>query len=207
MSKRLALIGAGGHARSVMAAMPRGINAAGYVDMSEAEDLHIPYLGDDETFICDFSPAEWDIFITVVSGRDCSLGIRRRLIDLYAGYGSPSIIAPTAWVAESAVVGKGTAVMHHAVVNTDSIVGEHSVVNTGAIIEHDCKVGSNVFIGPGAVLCGGVEVGDNVYIGAGAVVRPGVKIVSDSLISLGASVFRNIRVPGTYFGNPAHKIK
>lgn len=207
MSKPLVLVGGGGHARSVMTCLPESLSLAGYVDFKESDSLAIPYIADDDNFLEEVSPMEYQVLMTVVAGRDCSLSFRRGLIERYKHFDSPVVVASDAWVADDAVVGKGTVVLHNAVVNAGSTVGSHCVVNTGAIVEHDCIIGSNVFIGPGAVICGGVEIGDNVYIGARAVVRPGIKVCADSLISLGACVFRHIRVPGTYFGNPAHKIK
>ena len=203
--KKIALIGGGGHALSVAAAMSQ--QPDGYVDMLSNDAMPFPWLGDDSHFIDSCSPEHWQILITVVSGRDCSLGLRRRLIQLYQNYDSPAVKAPTAWIAPSASIEKGVAVLHHAVVNVNSRVGAHSVINTGAIVEHDCRIGSNVFIGPGAVICGGVNIGDDVYIGAGAVIRPGISICDGALISLRASVFRNITTPGTYFGTPAKRIK
>lgn len=206
-ARKIALIGGGGHARSVMAALPSGYDVSGYVDFQASGEMTLPWLGDDDTFLKNESPENYDVLFTVISGRECSLKFRRKLIERYSAFNSPVVTAPTAWVADDARLGRGTVVMHAAVVNTNSSIGPHCVVNTGAIVEHDCKIGSNVFIGPGVVICGGVEVGDDVYIGAGAVVRPGIKICSGTLVSLGASVFRRINVPGTYFGNPARKIK
>lgn len=207
MKKEVVLIGAGGHARSVMAAMPSDLFVAGYVDNAAIGSMDIDWLGADDDFIEANSSEKYDILLTVVAGCDCSMALRRKLIGKYNGFHSPVIIAPTAWVADDATVSDGTVVMHRAVVNTNTEIGKHAVVNTGAIVEHDCKIGSNVFIGPGAVICGGVEIGDDTYIGAGAVVRPGIKVCSGTLISLGAAVFRNITKPGTYFGMPAKKIK
>ena len=212
MNKALALIGGGGHARSVIAALPGKGNLSGYVDIRPRDDMALfqsglKWLGDDDCFLSKESPDRFEILITLVSGRDCSLDLRRKLIERYAAFSSPVVIAPTSWVGEGTDLGKGTVVLNHAVVNVNSSVGEHSVVNTGAIVEHDCKIGSNVFIGPGVVVCGGVEIGNNVYVGAGAVIRPGLRIADGSLVSLGASVFHNIVKPGTYLGNPARKIK
>lgn len=203
---KLVLIGGGGHANSVINALPAGLEAEGYVDIAPSAAMDLPWLGDDDTFLASDEAARSQVLITMVSGRSCSLEPRRRLIEKYSDLQSPVVVASTAWVSPAATLGKGTVAMHHSLVNCNTRLGEHCVVNSGAIVEHDCIIGSNVFIGPGAVICGGVGIGDNTYIGAGAVIRPGVKICAGAMVSMGAAVFRRITVAGTYLGNPAKKI-
>jgi acetyltransferase-like isoleucine patch superfamily enzyme len=45
-----------------------------------------------------------------------------------------------------------------------------------------------------------------VTIGTGATILPGVKIPANTFIGAGSVVFRSIKQPGTYVGNPAKKI-
>ena len=205
-SKKVALIGGGGHASSLLAFYPEPEGICGYVDFTPGAAVDCPYLCDDPTFLRDFSPEDYEILVTYVSGSDCSLKNRRKIIELYKNYTSPVVVAPTAWVAPTSQIEGGAMIMTRAVVNANVRIGAHSVVNTGAIVEHDCRIGSNVFIGPGAVLCGAVEVEPDAYIGAGAVIRPGVKICSGAMIGLGTVIGKDIKEPGTYFGIPARKI-
>lgn len=207
MAKRVALIGGGGHALSLLDILPSTADVAGYVDMHPSPGMPAAYLGDDEAFMASCGPDGWDVVITVVSGADCSLAARRGIIGRYSLYGSPAVVASTAVVSPSASIGGGTAVFHRAVIGASARMGCHCVVNTGAVVEHGCRMGCNVFIGPGAVICGGVSVGDDAYIGAGAVVRPGVRICAGCVVGAGAVVIRDIDSAGTYAGVPAKKIK
>lgn len=202
MSKKLVLVGGGGHARSLLAALGDDVEIAGYADMESRQEMEIPYLGTDSDCMALLDPAEYEVAITIVSGRDCSLGLRRRLIQSYSAFDMPLVIAPTAIVA-GCKIASGAQLMHRSVINVGTQIGACSIVNTGAIVEHDCSIGSNVFIGPGAVICGGVEIGDDCYIGANATVRPGIKICSGTVIGLGAAVVKDITEPGTYTGIPA----
>lgn len=206
MARHIALIGGGGHALSLLDILPSPAKVAGYVDFNPMPDMPAAYLGDDDTFLNTCAPDDWDIVITMVSGKDCSLDTRRKIINRYRGYGSPVIVAPTAIMSPSSVIGKGTAVFHRAVINAASSIGEHSVINTGAIIEHGCTIGDNVFVGPGAVICGGVTIGDNTYIGAGAIVKPSVNLCPGCAIGAGTVVIHDITTPDTYAGVPAEKI-
>lgn len=203
---RLALIGGGGHALSLLEILPGDMMVAGYVDFRDVPGMTLSRLGDDQSFV-ESASKDLAVLITMVSGKSCSLSARARLIRMYEGYVSPVIVASTAVVAGDVAMGDGTAVFHRAVVNAGTSLGRHCIVNTGAIVEHGCTLGDNVFVGPGAVVCGGVTIGDNVYIGANATLRPGVKVCSDAIIGLGAAVVTDIVEPGTYVDIPARKIK
>lgn len=202
----LTLIGAGGHAKSVIAALPKDFKAVRFVDPKIESFEGLEYAGNDDEFLKNFLPSTSNILITVVSDSSCSLGLRKKLIDKFKEYHSPVIVADSAIVIDKSILRRGTMVMHRAFINTDVEIGEDCIVNTGAIIEHDCKIGSNVIIGPGAVICGGVTIGDNVYVGAGSTIRPGVSICSNAIVGFGSAIGRDIDKEGTYFGVPARRI-
>lgn len=199
-------IGAGGHAKSVLAVAAVSHTVAGYVDRAECASP-FPYLGNDDVFLSHYSPDSHELIITMVAGRACSLQPRAALIERYKDCRFATIIASTAFIAHNTVIGEGTAVMHHAVVNADTKIGRHCIINTAAVIEHDCSIGDNVFIGPSAVVCGGVTIGSNVYIGANATLRPGVTVSDNNTIGLGAAVVKDITESGTYVGVPAKLLK
>jgi acetyltransferase-like isoleucine patch superfamily enzyme len=50
------------------------------------------------------------------------------------------------------------------------------------------------------------RLGDRVFVGSNATILP-VTICSDVVIGAGAVVTRDIRVPGTYVGNPAKRLR
>lgn len=203
MSSRLALIGSGGHAVSLLAMMPRHIEVAGYVDFKASDTFEFPWLGDDEEFMRQWP--EMPVHIAVVMGRGGDMSLRRSIIERYASHPMPVLVAETALVIPSSHIGQGSAVMHRAVVNGANI-GSCNVVNTGAIVEHGVTTGSNVFIGPGAVICGGVTIGSDVMIGAGAVVRNNVAIADCSVVGMGSVVTEDIEQCGVYAGNPCRPL-
>ncbi|MDE6371521.1 MAG: NeuD/PglB/VioB family sugar acetyltransferase [Duncaniella sp.] len=204
-AKPLALIGGGGHALSLLDILPSPVRVAGYVDICPGRNFPLPYLGNDEAF-CEKNQ-DTNVAITFVSGKNCSLAGRRRIIERYRNFDAPVIIAPTAIVSPSASAGKGCQIFHRAVIGPETIIGEYSIVNTGAIVEHGCRIGENVFIGPGAVICGGVTIGNDCYIGAGAVIRPGITICPETVIGAAAAVVKDILTPDTYAGIPAKPIQ
>ncbi len=206
MTKKRVLVGGGGHARSLLAVLDDDVQVAGYADIHPCAGFDLPYLGTDRECVALLDPAEYEVAVTLVGGRDCSLAVRRGIIQAYKDFDMPLVIAPTAIVA-GCKIGPGAQLMHRAMVNTGTEIGVCSIVNTGAVVEHDCKIVSNVFIGPGAVICGGVEIGDDCYIGANATIRPGVKITAGAVVGLGAAVVEDITEPRVYAGVPANLLR
>lgn len=198
-NRKIILIGGGGHALSVAAAIEDDI--IGYVDIQPNESLPWPYLGTDDEFLKTYN--EGDIIITLVADKHCDLYRRSELIRKYDHLITRHHVSPGAFVDASVKIGEGSVILRHAMINCNTSIGRHCVINTGAIVEHQCSIGNNVFIGPGAVICGGVMIGDNVYIGANATLRPGIKVASGAIIGLGAAVVSDIESAGVYAGVPA----
>lgn len=208
--KNLVLIGGGGHALSLLDILSPDVTVTGYVDVSPSPMMPVEYLGNDDEFLsslADDNNSHCAVAITCVSGRDCSLYLRGKLLSRYHKLLPRPIIAPTAIVSPSARLADGVQVFHRAVISASTTIGQGSIVNTGAIVEHGCTIGRNIFIGPGAVICGGVTIGDGSYIGAGVIIKPGVKIAPDTVIGLGATVIHDITAAGIYAGNPATRIR
>lgn len=201
-NKKQLIIGAGGHARSVIENCT-GDTFLGYVAPEPASvPLTLPYEGPDEYVIENFKPSDFSIHIGVGINNGCSLSLRRSIINRYGAFDAVTVIAPSAIVTDNSKIDAGCAIMARAVINRSEI-GKHCVVNTGAIVEHDCVIGQNVFIGPGAIICGEVKIADDTLIGAGATVRNGISICAGTAIGIGAVVTKSITEPGTYVGNPA----
>lgn len=203
--KKTALIGSGGHARSLMEFAAAAID--GYIDKRPSEGDEIPYLGNDEEFIASNSPEQWLVHMAIVGGSGKDMPLRRKIIERFigAGFRFATLTAPTAIVTPSARIGEGCALLHRCVIN-GATLGSNCVVNTGAIVEHACRIADNVFIGPGAVICGEVTIGSDTFIGAGATVRNCVTIGTGVTIGAGACVVADITEPGVYAGCPAKLI-
>lgn len=200
--KKLIIIGAGGHARSVIENAPEN-TFLGYVAPEPAAiAFGLPYEGDDGYIIANFNPDEFGIHLAIGFNDGCRLSLRRSIIERYKDFEAVTMISPSAIVTPNSVIEGGCAIMSRAVVNR-SVLGQHCVVNTGAVIEHDCHIGTNVFIGPGAIICGEVTLGDDVFIGAGAVIRNGVSVCASASVGMGAVVTHDITEPGIYVGSPA----
>ena len=185
---KLLLFGAGGHGRSVLAALrAQGIEVDLFIDSrrSDGQLDGVRVVRDDH--LSDFRGD--DFIITVGSVRPGPL--RRQLFRRAEEAG----LRP--WN------GNGNVILQGAFVNAGSTLGTNVIVNTGAIIEHDCVIGDDVHVAPRAVIGGGTTIGAGSHIGIGATVREGIRIGEQSLVAAGAVVVEDVPDRVTVMGVPA----
>ena len=114
-----------------------------------------------------------------------------------------TIVHPTAFVASTASIARGTQVLAQASVCAAAKLGLACIVNTQANVDHECVLGDGVHVGPAACLAGCVEIGRNSFVGAGAVVLPRIKIGRDVVVGAGAVVTKDLPDGVVAYGNPA----
>jgi sugar O-acyltransferase (sialic acid O-acetyltransferase NeuD family) len=124
------------------------------------------------------------------------------------GFHSPAtIVDPTATVAASAALGKGTYVNAGVVIGGATRLGEYSFINRAASIGHHVETAEFVAIGPGATIAGAARIGKGTMIGAGAVVLPGMTIGSNAVVAAGTVVREPVGDHCMVAGNPARVIR
>ena len=198
---RLIIVGAGGHGKVIADCALK----CGYTDISFADDhttgdmLGFPVVGTVQD-IERLNDGKTDFIIGIGNNT-----VRKRIAEMYR-VNWVSIVHPSAQIAVHVSIGKGTAVMANAVINTCATVGEHCIINTNAVIEHDNYIEDYVHISPRASLGGTVRIGMLTHIGIGATVRNNTEICSECTVGAGAVVVKDIREPGTYVGVPARKM-
>jgi sugar O-acyltransferase (sialic acid O-acetyltransferase NeuD family) len=169
MSKKLLLLGAGGHCKSIIDTL---LTSAEYSEIGIIEKkgnltqsvLGIPVIGFDDDLLELYGRGFTHAFVSLGSIGDT--GARRWLSSLISsiGYSVPNIIDGSAHVSTNCELGKGIFIGKNAVVNAGVTIGDYSIINTSATIEHDCIIGQFVHVSTGSILCGSVKIGDNTHI-------------------------------------------
>lgn len=208
LKKKVLLIGAGKHAM-VIAEKIFDIPDLELYGFTDRGTPHLPdfitkkgykILGDDRIL----SQLDKDVFIHLGLGGDLLQSRKKIIAEIERlGLKTISVVHPTANIALSSCIGKGTTVLVGASVNTNAKIGNFCCVNTKAAIEHDCVIGNNVFLQPGSVLGGNVVVGDDTVIGIGASVRDNIRIGKNCIIGGGAFVCSDIPDNSIAYGVPA----
>jgi sugar O-acyltransferase (sialic acid O-acetyltransferase NeuD family) len=205
---KLLVIGSSGHASVLVDAIElAGVyDVAGYLDdtLEQGTDRRgYPVLGglNDAASVCGDQLIE-----SVVIAIGDNWWRRKVFCDLAQKcphLGFPVIKHPSALVAASAEVGKGTAILAGSHVGPGSRVGVFCIINTSSSIDHDCTMHNFASIAPGVFTGGLVKIGECSAIGVGANISDRISIGSHAVVGTGAVVVRDIPDLVVAYGNPA----
>lgn len=205
MSLRIALLGAGGHAKVVAATLRRlGWTLVGCVDevhASAADALFegVPLAGP-AALAAWGGPAGLALHVAIGDNR-----VRRARFEWLraAGWRLPAVLDPSAVVADPRAPGAGSYVGPQAVLNPGASIGAAVIVNSGAIVEHDCVVADGVHLAPRTVLGGHARVGEQSFIGMGSIVRDRAEVGARVMLGAGSLVLRSLPADCIAWGVPA----
>ncbi len=199
--RKLVIIGASGHGRVI-------------ADLAKLNDYsEIVFLDDDESIrkvldydvVGNISKAEEYVlkgydFAIAIGNASIRSKIQEELTCMNASL--PTIIHPSAVIADDARIGSGTVVMANAVINPCCIIGKGCIINTCASLDHDNNIGDYSHISVGAHTAGTVTIGKRCWIGIGAVISNNICVCDDVVIGAGSVILRDIKKSGKYFGTP-----
>ncbi len=208
ITKRIVIIGAGGHGRVV----------ADLCDLL-GNWQEIVFL--DDRFPAMDACGDWRVVGTMAEipaiaagGSEFALGIgsnatRMRFLEVIRQCGGvlPVLIHPTSAVSRRSRLGAGSVVLATAAVNIDAEIGPGVIINTGASVDHDCQLGDGVHICPGARLAGAVRVENLAMIGVGSSVRQGIMIGAGATVGAGAAVVADVAPGFVVAGVPAKPLQ
>lgn len=211
-NEKLLIIGAGGHARSVIDTVQcegryeiLGL-LADNLDMG-AEVYGYRVLGGLDTIAAIANGNHCHQAIIAVGDNFQRERIATRLRGLDPGVHFSTTIHPAAVISPSAKLGEGVVIMAGVVINAGAVIGEGCLLNTRASIDHDCVLGEFASIAPGATLGGNVRVGARTAIGLGAGVIHKITIGADTVIGAGAVVVCDQPEGVVAYGNPCRTVR
>ena len=173
--KEIILIGGGGHCKSVIDVIEQEdeFKIIGIIDKPEllgTKVLKYPVIGNDSDLV-NLAKKYQHALVTV--GQIRSPALRIKLFDLAvkSGFTIPAIISPRAYVSRHTIIGKGTVIMHDALVNVNAKIGKNCIINSKALIEHDVIIEDHCHISTASVINGGTTVKANTFYGSNATSR------------------------------------
>ena len=113
------------------------------------------------------------------------------------------LVAPTAHVSPSAVIGENALVMAGVFIGAEVQIGHLFTAHGGAVVEHHGQIGHNVLLGPGSTLAGLCQVEDHCFLGAGTALMPSVGIGIGTMVGAGSVVIADLPPGVIAFGVPA----
>lgn len=199
MSKTLAILGAGGHAKVVIGTAEDAGYEVGAV-FDDREDLWgRTVLG------YSIEGPIGEASIEPFDGALIAVGTNASRRDIAARIDAPwaTLVHPSVRLHRSVSLGSGTVVFAGVVLQPDTHIGEHCIVNTSATVDHDCRIGDFCHVAPGVHLAGSVRVGEGCLVGIGAALVPAVAVGEWSVIGAGAVVVSDVLAGVTVVGIPA----
>ena len=188
----LILVGAGGHARSIIDIVESsndwkiyglvgiqreiGKNILGYKVIGTDEDLHNIYSNCNNAIIA----------LGKIGKCDKREIVEYKLNKL--GFNFPIIKSNSSYLSKHSSIGYGTSIGHGVIINAGSKIGSHCILNSKSLIEHDCIIHDHCHISTGVIINGGCEVGESSFIGSGSIIREGVIIPPKTIIGAGKCI-------------------
>jgi sugar O-acyltransferase (sialic acid O-acetyltransferase NeuD family) len=200
-SRPLRVLGAGGHAKVVIATA----RAAGYGEITIHDD-DASRAGEELLGARVVGPVAGVIedvrALAVLAIGD---NATRHRLGALARCELATLVHPRAHVEASVVLGAGTVVFAGAIIQPDARLGTNVIVNTMASIDHDCILGDSVHVAPGTHVAGNVTLGEGVFLGIGTVVIPGRTVGAWTNVGAGAAIVRDLPGGITAIGVPARQ--
>ena len=210
MTRRVIMIGAGGHARVLLSALrSANVQVSGCVAPERPRDRWpstIAYLGTDAALGA-LNAGETILVNGIGSTR--SPDLRRQVFERAkaAGLDFLAVLHAKCLLDENVTLGEGVQVLAGAIVQCDVTLGANSIVNAGAVVCHDCRIGAHAHLAPGVRLSGAVTIGDGVHVGVGATIIQGLTIGEGAMIAAGAVVVDNVPPRSSVAGTPAKPMR
>ena len=193
MKKKLILIGAGGHANSVLEIIEENkkYQILGFLD-NKKKNIFCGYkiLGKDNLLKKYSKNCSAFISIGQIKNYKIRTNIFNKLILL--NYDLPSFTAKSSFLSKNSSIGSGTILMRNVIVNANSSIADNCIINNNALIEHDVIISSNCHISTGVIINGNVKINKNSFIGSGSIIKEGVKIGKSCIIGAGKVIKKDI---------------
>lgn len=186
MSKRVIVIGAGGHGRSIAEAilMLGRDKLVGFVDDRANPDARVwtfPVLGRTDSVVSWVGLA--DAIVIAIGNNAVREALHTSLRGLHLEL--LTVIHPTGFVSPTATLGNGCAVMAGAIVGTEAVLGEGVIINCGATVDHHCRVDPFGHLGVNACMAGGSILGRRAWMQAGSALGYGAQVQDDNVLAPG----------------------
>lgn len=202
MTKRLGVIGAGGHGKVAAEVAERsGWSQVVFFDArfaaGDRNHAHWPLVAAPEHA----AAHDCDGYFVAIGNSE----VRQQWCEWLLDNGLPlvSLVDPAAVVSDYATIEPGVLIVAGAVVNVDSYISQGAIVNTRACVDHDCHIGAYSHVCPAAALAGTVKVGVHSWVGIGSQVKQGIRIGDGVIVGAGATVVSDIDDGLVVVGTPA----
>jgi len=193
MTKKLAIIGAGGHGKVVgeIALLNRYETIHFFDDkVNQIKNFPLKIFGNLDKLKNNLK--NYDFFFVAIGDNKTRYDHLSWLKDEKKNNNIVSLIHPKSTISKISSLGLGSCVMANAVINPGALVKEGVIINTSSSIDHDCLIEDYAHISPNCSLSGDVSVGKFTHLGTGTSVSQGINIGNNVKTGIGSKIYKNI---------------
>ena len=114
-----------------------------------------------------------------------------------------TFIHPSAIVAKSAIIGLGTSILGHCVINANAVIGNHCTIHSNTLVGHDTKMGDYNFIAAHTAIGSNNVIGDENFFALKCSINNKIVIGNNCIIAMAANVLKSVDSGVNVMGNPA----
>lgn len=210
--KPIIVIGAGGHAHSILAILDRldTYEPIGFIDSTKdigSSVYGLPILGSFDDLATTREVDLVNRFVVGIGDNYARASFAQKLKETLLEPDLPSIVDPSAVIASDVSIGPGNVIMPLAHIGAGCILDEGVIVNTCSSLDHDSVVSSYASLAPGVVTGGGVNIGHCSAVCLGVNIVHKVSIGDHTIIGAGSLVLSDLPSRVVAYGTPASIIR
>lgn len=135
--------------------------------------------------------------------------IKHKLVSIFREKGVKmfTFISDNVYVGLGVEIKEGAVICPNVIIPNNSKIGEFVTININCTIGHDSVIGEYTSIMPSVNIGGETILGTDVFLGTNTNVAPRISIADNVFVGIGAVVIKSLTDAGTYFGNPARKMR
>jgi len=210
--EQIIIIGSSGHAKVIIDIIEKsnqyeiaGLTNANPIIGETVLDYNI--LGTDDDLASIIDKHTITNFFIAIGDNWTRKNVQQKIIAQFPKAAFPTLIHPSAQIANDVTIGEGTVIMAGAIINTSSTIGDFVIINTKSSIDHDNKIDNFASIGPNATTGGNVSIGEFSVLGLSTSIKHGIAIGKNCIIGSAAFLNKNCDDNMVMFGLPAKFIK
>jgi sugar O-acyltransferase (sialic acid O-acetyltransferase NeuD family) len=192
MSKKIAIIGAGGHGKVVgEIALLNKFKVINFFDdaiVSNSSKFPFSVIGTLNDLKNNLE--NYDSYFVAIGDNKIRCEKMNWLIKYKVSF--VNLIHPQSTISKFSSLGVGICVMAHAAINPGTSIGDGVIINTSASIDHDCILADYAHISPNCSLSGNVKIGKFTHLGTGTSVHPGIVIGNNVCTGVGSKIYKDI---------------
>ena len=194
--KKLVIIGAGGHCRSVLSA------AQSMKIWQDFKIIDLNFTNQNEKIIGykvypiekvnEYIKRKLDFFIAIGDNK-----IRETTYRSMKEHECSfvNIIHPNSHIDKNSSLGKGNFVGQFSNIGACARLGNFNIVNNYGNVEHEVTLGDFNHLAPSSTICGRSKLKDNIFVGSNAVIIEKLSIAKNTTIGAGSVVLKSVDQP------------